>query len=196
MWFAFALPASAIETATFGLTAAGAKESASALHTAIPSGTESQIEVDVWNRTAAPLTLDLRAVPAVVDTAGSASLGGNDGAAQWASFPQGSHRPTIAAKSRTRVALSIAVPKNARHGRHTFAVLAEPVLGPGEAPPAVLQRLAVMAYVQVDGPAHGSTAATAASVGAVAVLGAGALAAAAAMLARQLRRRQTVLLPG
>jgi hypothetical protein len=188
-WIALATPASAIETATFGITAGG-QANASAVHATMHAGSTEPITVEVWNRTAAQLTLDVRAVPATVDSAGSASLGGKDEAAGWASFAKGAQRPILRPKARTRITVSVDVPKHASHGRHTFAVLAEPVQNPGEAPPAVLQRLAVMAYVQVDGPVHATGPVGAASV-ALLVLGlAGgvALTATATLLARHLRR--------
>lgn len=142
-----AAPAGAIETATFGIDVATPTPDGR-LHIPITAGSSNRAELRVFNKSDAPLALQLSVAPAIVDETGSSSVGGDDEAAGWAAVEPS--RVDLGPGEERRVAVVVAAPDRLSGEIHTIAVVAEPAAGAER--PAVLQRLAVTVFLEPDGP--------------------------------------------
>lgn len=140
-----ATPASAIETATWGITPAPGPEGtrSSAFHPEIRPGRTTTSAVELWNKGTTPLKLRLSATPAqVVD--GEAALGGDGTGVSWISFRH--PEITLSPGALQRVEFEIRAPHSLPSSDVAVAILATPSTE-GSAAPAVMERLAVMAYL-------------------------------------------------
>lgn len=136
--------AAAIETTSFGIDHAGDGR----LAIPIRAGSRTTARAEVWNKTDAPVTLELRVVPAEVDEGGAPKLGAGDSeAASWVKLRQTTVE--LAAQERREVVLAVEPPDRLSKETKTFAVLAQLAAEPGGAP-AVLQRLALIGYLEPD----------------------------------------------
>ena len=139
-----ALHAAAIETTSFGIDHTGDGR----LEIPIRAGERTTARAEVWNKTDAPVTLELRVVPAEVDDGGAPKLGAGDSeAASWVKLRQTSVE--LAAQERREVVIAVEPPDHLSEETKTFAVLAQIAPEPGAAP-AVLQRLALIGYLEPD----------------------------------------------
>lgn len=140
-------PTSAIETATFGLDVAEESDDAR-LHIAISAGRTSTGTILVWNKQETALRLRLSVSPAVVDGAGSVSLGGDDAApVEWVDIDEAVE---LGPQERRRITVEVRAPRKLEARTRTVAIVAEPAAVEGEAAPAVLQRLALTTYLEPD----------------------------------------------
>lgn len=181
-----ATPAGAIESASFGIDTTGGSGAGAArkLELKVRAGGVARDEVRVWNKTPEPMRVRLSVAPAQVDKAGTASLGGDPAAAGWVDLD--AEDVLLAPHEARTVAFEVRPPRELSAGTKTLAVLAEPVAKGGSAP-AVLQRLAVMAYLNPDG-------ALSASLGWLPLAALAALLAlAAGVVVTALRKRDTAL---
>lgn len=138
------LHAAAIETTSFGIDRAGGGR----LEIPVRAGERTTTRAEVWNKTDAPVTLELRVVAAQVDEGGAPKLGAGDSeAASWVRLRQTSVE--LAAQERQEVVIAVEPPNRLSAETKTFAVLAQLASEPG-APPAVLQRLALIGYLEPD----------------------------------------------
>jgi len=186
-----AVPAGAIETVVFGIepwpTVVDGQRRQS-LHEAVPPGGSKTDAVRLWNKTKRPVTLAVKAVAARREADGSVSLGGDPTPASWVEVEPS--EVTVPAGGQRVVEFTIRAPRDLPETTSTFALLAEPVVGRDEQP-AVLQRLALMAYVR---PGEGSSSVADAALGALPwVAGALLVLVLAGLLV--VRRRQSVAPP-
>lgn len=142
-------PAAAIETAGFGLDVAQPTEDGR-LHVPAAAGATSTGAIRVWNKTAAPLTLELRIASARVEADGRASPGGDDPAVGWVSVDPATVE--LGPSAEATVAVEVRPPRRLGGEAHTVAVVAHPVPASGGDQPAVIQRLALTVFLEPDGP--------------------------------------------
>ena len=138
-------PASAIETASFGLAPAGSAQR-TALHEDVRPGRKVDDAVRIWNKTDRPVVVRLSVQGAAIDGAGQVSLGGNGGAAGWVSL--GSERVSLAPKASVDVPVVLRAPRTMPKGESTAAIVAEAEQPAGSANVAVVQRVALMVYAK------------------------------------------------
>jgi hypothetical protein len=136
-------PASAIETASFGLGPAG-PATRTALHPEIKPGSRVDDAVRLWNKTDMPVVVRLQVQGAALDAGGQVSLGGNGGAAQWISL--GQDRVELAPRASVEVPVVLRAPRNMPDGETTAAIVAEVEPAGGSSNVAVVQRVALMVY--------------------------------------------------
>lgn len=140
-------PSGAIETETFGLDVAARSDDAR-LHIPVAAGTTATGEILVWNKTDATIRLRLSVAPAIVDTGGKVSLGGDDeDPVGWVEVED---EVELGPRERRTVEVSVRAPRKLEGRTRTVAIIAEPATIVGEAPPAVLQRLALTTYLEPD----------------------------------------------
>lgn len=173
-------PASAIETAEFGMEPASREESGGPLRIEVPAGGgETERALRIWNKTKRPLEIRLQVVSATRAADGTAALGGDSPSVQWVTLAPAS--AAIPPRGERKVTVRITMPKDTGPGTHTFAIVAEPAPPAGQAPPAVVSRLAVAGFLDI-----GSAPAPASSLALLPVLAAAvALAGAASLVIRQ-----------
>jgi hypothetical protein len=140
-------PAGAIETQSFGLDVAERTEDGR-LHLELRAGETTTGRVKVWNKTEAPLTLSLRVVPAELGADGRVSLGGDGAGVDWVSLEPDEVR-LDGGQERT-VEVRASAPRKIDDEVQVVAIQVEPATVAGEAPPAVLQRLALTTYLEPD----------------------------------------------
>lgn len=138
-------PASAIETASFGLLPAGSS-GRTALHEDVRPGERRDDAVRLWNKTDQPIVVRLSVQGAAIDGAGQVSLGGTGGAAEWVSLA--STRVSLPARGSVDVALTVRAPRTMPAGETTAAIVAEAEPAGGTAHVSVVQRVALMVYAQ------------------------------------------------
>lgn len=136
-------PASAIETASFGLGPAGSANR-TALHPEVKPGARIDDAVRLWNKTDKPVVVRLQVQGAALDAGGQVSLGGNGGAAQWISL--GQDRVELAPHASVDVPVVLRAPRNMPEGETTAAIVAEAEPAGGSSNVAVVQRVALMVY--------------------------------------------------
>lgn len=140
-----AAPAAGIETATFGLDSASGER----LEIPIRAGERTTARAVVWNKTDAPISLELRVAVASVDASGTASLGEGDvEVASWVSLQE--REVDLGPQERQEVGLSVEPPSELSAETKTFALVAQAAAPQAGAPPAVLQRLALVGYLEPD----------------------------------------------
>lgn len=134
----------AIETASFGLAPAGG-QTRTALHEDVAPGGTSRDAVRVWNKTSAPLTLTVSVQRASLDPDGKVELGGTGGAASWVRV----ERTELSLGPRESVDVGVVVdaPREMPGGTSTAAIVVAPAASTS-AESAVVQRVALMVYVQ------------------------------------------------
>jgi hypothetical protein len=137
-------PAGAIETTRFGIGPAEGKR----LEVELRPGRTTSSGFEVWNKQESPLVLELRVAPATIGADGDVALRGPDAPLEWAEVPE---RVELAAGERRIVDLEVRTPRRIPDGARTIAVLAVPAIPSGEAAPAVLQRLALVAHLERAG---------------------------------------------
>lgn len=94
------------------------------------------------------MRLRLSVAPATVDRGGKASLGGDDDeAVTWVELDD---EVELGPKERRTVVVEVRAPRKLDARTRTVAIIAEPAAIGGEAPPAVLQRLALTTYLEPD----------------------------------------------
>ena len=143
-----ASPAPAIETADFGMEPASREESGGPLRIEAPAGGGNTTrQLRVWNKTKRPVEVRLQVVPASRRPDGTAVLGGDSPSVQWVTLSSTS--VSIPARGERTINVPVTMPKTPGPGDHTFAVMAAPAPPPGQAPPAVVARLAVAGFVNV-----------------------------------------------
>lgn len=142
---AWAGPAAAIETPQFGLEPAPRGAPRAQLREQVRPGHRVTDEVRVWNKSSRPLTLRLSAQDAVLADDGSARLGGTSGVAGWADV--GDRVVTLGPRESRLVPFILTAPRNLAGRPSSFALVAEPLLGP-DTTVSVVQRLAQMVYVE------------------------------------------------
>lgn len=140
--------ASAIETATFGIDAANGRTQGGKLEVALRAGRTTEGSVRVWNKTDTPITLQLSVAPVQVDAAGAPSLGGDPTPTTWVDIDG----DTVALDSREEkvVRFEVRAPRSIDPGVKTLAIVAERAPEAG-APAAVVERVAVTAYLRPEG---------------------------------------------
>lgn len=144
--FTAAGPVAAIETKDLGLepVRAGEQGGRQSLRVAITPGSKTKDAVRVWNKTDRPLTVELRATAAKTDADGSVALGGDAEAASWIDVAD--ERLTLPPRGERVVRITVDAPDELPALETTAAILVQPVVDRG-APPAILQRVAVMTYL-------------------------------------------------
>ncbi|HUQ40162.1 MAG TPA: hypothetical protein VM030_08380 [Acidimicrobiales bacterium] len=143
-----AAPAGAIETSQFGIDpVATPGQEADRISPEVRAGKETTGAVRVWNKTDKPVDLRMWAAPASFDRAGVVSLGGDGEASAWVEVPGAVH---LGPKESRQVTVTVTGPRHVSPGTKPVALMAE-VTSSGSAP-AVLQRLAVVAYLRPAGP--------------------------------------------
>ena len=147
---ALAAPAGAIETGELGIEPVPAGRPRQSFHETIRPGRITRDAVRVFNKTSRPITVRLWVEQASIDGEGQARLGGGGGAAGWVGMPTGALE--LAPRSARSVPFEVRAPRELPPGGALVAIMAEAV---PEDPRrlAVLQRLAVIAYLE---PAHGA----------------------------------------
>lgn len=174
-----AWPASAIETADFGMEPASREDSGGPLRIDVPAGGgDTERSLRVWNKTKRPLEVRLQVVPASRQPGGTAVLGGDSPSVQWVTLSSTS--VSIPARGERTVNVRVTLPKTTGPGDHTFAVVAEPAPPPGQPAPAVVARLAVAGFLDIGNPRPTTSLALVPVMAAVV-----ALAGAAALVVRQ-----------
>ncbi len=143
-----AAPAGAIETTEFGIDPAGTGAKVTA---PVRAGTTTASRVQVWNKSGRPLALRLGVAPVTVDRYGTASLGGDPEPVGWVKLAE--RQVTLGPGERRVVDFGVHPPRQITGGTRTVAIMAEPVAA-GDA--AVLQRLAVVAYLTPTGSLQAS----------------------------------------
>jgi hypothetical protein len=136
--------AGAIETTRFGIAPAAGDR----LEVDLRPGKTTTASFDVWNKQSSPLALDLSVSPATIAADGTVALRGPAGPVRWADVPE---RVELAPGQRRAVELEVRTPRRIPDGVRTIAVLAVPAMVTGEAAPAVLQRLALVAHLERAG---------------------------------------------
>jgi hypothetical protein len=142
---AMAVPAGAIETATFGIDVIE-RDTDGRLRIAIAAGETTSGQLRVWSKHDEPLVLRLSVMPAEVADDGTSSLGGDPEPTGWVDVPV---LVELAPGQERRVTVTVSSPRELSADTKTVAVLAQAEVD-GEAP-AVLQRLAVTTYLVPDG---------------------------------------------
>lgn len=141
-----AAPAGSIETESYGIDVAEPTADGR-LHIPLRLDRTSSKAMRVWNKTDAPLTLNLTVVGAELADDGGVSIGGDGRAAEWASVeparidlgPQASAQVTVSARGEGELPAD----------EQVVAVLATPVVAANQ---AVVQRLALTAFLEPSGP--------------------------------------------
>ncbi|MGI8794049.1 MAG: hypothetical protein ACR2H3_12910 [Acidimicrobiales bacterium] len=145
------LPAAqAIETATWGITPSDDQgiPTQSAFRLELRPGATTVAYLVAWNKTDVPIVLEFAATAAeIID--GEAALGGAGVGVSWIHFPQA--KITLAGGDRQAVAFEVRAPSTLPGEGAAFAVVAQPSSSAADAP-AVLERLAVMAYLSPGDP--------------------------------------------
>lgn len=136
--------ASAIETTRFGIGPASGER----LEVPLRPGRTTSSGFEVWNKQDAPLALELRVSPATIGADGDVALRGPGAPVGWAEVPD---RVELAPGERRIVDLEVRTPRRIPEGVRTIAVLVVPAIEAGEAAPAVLQRLALVAHLERAG---------------------------------------------
>ena len=140
-------PAGAIETTSFGLDVAKPTPDGR-LHLELRAGTSTSGQVKVWNKTDAPLTLQLSVAPAQVADDGTVSLGGDDDVVDWVDLE--TDRVELAAGQERLVEVEVDAPRKLDDEIRAVAIQVEPAASPGGEQPAVIQRLALTTYLEPD----------------------------------------------
>jgi hypothetical protein len=146
-----AVPAHALETRSFGLTpgkGASTEPGTERLVVRPSRGGTSRTTVEVSNRTANEMRVQLSTEAAEVDGSGKARLGGDARAAGWITPSESTIE--LAPRSSKTVELRVHVPRRAGGAERTAAIVAEPVERSGSSP-AVIERLALVVYVRPGG---------------------------------------------
>jgi hypothetical protein len=144
-------PAGAIETTSFGLDVAEPTDDGR-LHLELRAGETTTGQVKVWNKTEAPLVLQLSVAPARIAEDGTVSLGGDDAAVGWVDLEPA--RVELPAGGERVVEVKVEAPRKLTGDVRAVAIQAEPAAadpaaGGGEQP-AVIQRLALTTYLEPD----------------------------------------------
>lgn len=141
--------AHAIETKDVGLepVPTGDDGGRQSLRVEIIPGREATDAVRVWNKTDRPLTVDLLATAAKKAGDGSVSLGGDAAPASWIDVEHG--RITLPPKGERVIAITVRPPEALPALETTAAIMVQPV-SDAAAPPAILQRVAVMTYLSAS----------------------------------------------
>lgn len=140
-------PIGAIETATFGLDVVERSDD-SRLHVPVRAGETTTGQLRVWNKSQAPLTLQVRVVPAQMDDAGTVSLGGDGEGVAWVSVDP--DRVELAPSAERVVTVRVEAPRKIAGDDLVVAVQVEPASVEGAAQPAVVERLALTTYLEPD----------------------------------------------
>ena len=140
-------PIGAIETATFGLDVVERSDD-SRLHVPVRAGETTTGRLRVWNKSQAPLTLQVGVVPAQVDEAGTVSLGGDGEGVGWVSVDP--DRVELAPAAEQVVTVRVEAPRKISGHDLVVAVQVEPAIVEGAAQPAVVERLALTTYLEPD----------------------------------------------
>lgn len=148
----FAGPAGAIESPVFRLEPADRDGPRANFREALRPGKTTKDDVVVTNKTKRPLALRLSVAPATVGKDGSVRLTGNESVASWVELD--AEEVNLAPLAARTVRFEVHAPRELPKTAMTMAIVAEPSGADGGASVAVLQRLAVMAYM---GPAKGSS---------------------------------------
>lgn len=136
--------ANAIETASFGLAPAGGR-TRTALHEDVAPGGRSRDAVRVWNKTNEPLTLTVSVQRASLDADGKVELGGAGGAAAWVRVER--TELSLGPRESVEVGVLVHAPRELPDGTSTAAIVVAPAAS-SSAESAVVQRVALMVYVQ------------------------------------------------
>ena len=142
--------AGAIETRQFGIEPVPNGGPRSSFRLDVRAGETTTDTLRIWNKTDAPLRVRLTVVPATLDS-GEAELGGDGAAVDWVDMR--SPIVDLPPSGERRVAFEVKAPHKLSGEVETVALMAEPVAAPGQPAPAVLERVAVMAYFS---PAEGA----------------------------------------
>jgi hypothetical protein len=140
-------PVGAIETESFGLDVARPTQDGR-LHIVLAAGKTTTGQVKVWNKTQAPLILELRIVGAQIDGSGRVALGGDGKGVDWVELDP--DRVELDAGQERTVDVRVQAPRKLDDEVLAVAVQVEPAVG-GEGAPAVVQRLALTTYLEPDG---------------------------------------------
>jgi hypothetical protein len=141
-------PAGAIETTSFGLDVAEPTDDGR-LHLELRAGETTTGAVKVWNKTDAPIALQLTVVAAQIAEDGTVSLGGDDAAVGWVDLEPA--RVELPAGGERLVAVEVKAPRKLSGEVRAVAIQAEPAADPGAGEqPAVIQRLALTTYLEPD----------------------------------------------
>lgn len=143
-----AAPAGAIESPAFRLEPVDRDGPRSNLREALRPGATTEDAVMVTNKTSRPLALRLSVAPASVGRNGSVRLTGSEEVASWVRLD--ATEVTLAPRASRRVGFAVRAPRELPRAAMTMAIVAEPAPASG-APPAVVQRLAVMGYLAPAG---------------------------------------------
>ncbi|MDP9386605.1 MAG: hypothetical protein M3Q48_01415, partial [Actinomycetota bacterium] len=141
-------PAAAIESPEFRLEPVDRDGPRANLREALRPGRTTTDAVVLTNKTDRPLPLRLSVAPATVGPDGSVRLTGSEAVASWVKLEDG--LVTLAPRSSRAVRFVVHAPRELPGTAMTMAIVAEPA-APSHAPVAVLQRLAVMAYLAPAG---------------------------------------------
>ena len=137
----------AIETATYGLDVADDSEDGR-LHITVKAGEATSGRARVWNKSDAPLALQLQVVPARADDAGNVSLGGDGEGVAWVELEP--DRVELAAGAERVVEVRVRAPRKLDAATRIVAVQVEPAASGTGTQPAVVQRLALTTYLEPD----------------------------------------------
>lgn len=140
-------PVGAIETQSYGLDVAEPTDDGR-LHLELRAGETTTGRVKVWNKTDAPLTLALRVVAAELGEDGRVSLGGDGAGVDWVRLEPDEVR--LAGGQERVVEVRATAPRKIDDEVGVVAIQVEPAVVAGDAPPAVLQRLALTTYLEPD----------------------------------------------
>lgn len=180
-------PAHAIETRQFGLEpsprVAGGVNRSSITVTA-KAGATHHDAIRVWNKTSRPVTLIISAAPATREDDGSVHLGGASEPPGWVSIKNTA--VTLAGKADAVVPVAVRIPRSARADT-ALALVVRPEAAPGSEP-AVLERVAMMVYIEPSGVAAPAAGAPGWLAPLAAALAAGVGGAWAVMAMRRSRR--------
>ena len=141
------VPVGAIETQSFGLDVAERTEDGR-LHLDLRAGESTTGTVKVWNKLDQPLALELDVVPAQLDDAGTVSLGGDGEGVDWVSLDPAEVR--LAGGEERIVQVRVEAPRKLEADTKVVAIQVEPAIAPDGQQPAVVQRLALTAYLEPD----------------------------------------------
>ncbi|HZT66159.1 MAG TPA: hypothetical protein VFA11_10260 [Acidimicrobiales bacterium] len=148
---AAAMPAAAVQTATFGIAPAkDAPQQAGQLAASVRPGQPTGDDVTVWNRTAHELTLDLSVVAAHLGPDGHPVLGGDPRPATWVHL--GQSVVTLAPHGQQTIAVNVVTPRRLPHLPASAAIIATPEHA-SAAPVSVVVRLGVMVSITAAGGA-------------------------------------------
>lgn len=145
-FFAGPVAVGAIETESYGVDVAEPSDDGR-LHIPLRVDRTTSGKMRVWNKTDQPLTLNLSVVGAVLADDGRVTLGGDGKAAEWASVEPS--RVDLAPKATASVTVSVRASGELPEEDQVVAVLATPVVS---AETAVVQRLALTAFLEPAGP--------------------------------------------